>query len=331
MAVTSLTGKFIPAIFDPYFSLTMLEEDRLLQSGAAVRGAEADAFLVGPGSTITLPFWNQLADEAANISSDDSTSSSTPKALTSGKMIAIRQSLNQSWSSMDLVGDYVGSDPMDVVRLRVQEYWRARREARAIASLVGVLADNVANDSSDMLNNISVTTGTPADANKFSGDAYVDTMATMGDKIGMLSVLFVHSVVYSRMYKLDMIDTVKDSLGHDIKIYNGARVIVSDSCPASGTPTVYTSFLLGPGSFQVGIGSPKVPSEIDRTPAAGDGGGQETFYSRTELIVHPKGMQFTSGSLAGKSPTVAELQAAANWDRVHERKRVPIAFMKTNG
>jgi hypothetical protein len=331
MAVTTLTGKYIPAPFDEYVGLKMLEEDAFLRSGAAVNLPQANEFLAGPGQSIDLPFWKQLVDEAANISTDNSASSSTPKAVTSSYQIAIRNVLNQSWSAMDLVSTYTGSDPMMHVADNVVDYWAKRRQARIIASLDGVLADNVANDSSDMVNDIS-TTSTAADSNKISGEAVLDARQTMGDKRGQLAAMIVHSVVYTRLQKLNLIDFIPDARGEtNIATYQGARLLVDDNCTNSGTPTVYTTYLLGNGSLAVSQVNDKVPSELDRTPASGDGGGQETFYSRQQMLIHPFGFQFIVSGITAKSPTIAELQAAAQWDRVYERKRIPIAYLKTNG
>ena len=332
MAVTDLTGKFVPELFDDYVSLKMLENDAFIQSGAAVTVPQARTFLQGPGQSINLPFWKQLVDEAANVSTDDSTSSSTPKSLTSGKQIAIRQVLNQSWSAMNLVATYTGSDPIKHVADNVIDYCGARRQARIIASLYGVLADNEANDSGDMVNDIAVTTGTTADSNKFSAEAFIDAQATMGDKLGQLAVMIVHDVVYTRMRKLNLIDFIPDARGETmISVYQGVRVLVDNGFTASGTPTVYTTYLLGSGSLAVDQIDDSVPSELDRTPATGDGGGQETFYSRQQMLIHPFGFQFLIASISDETPTIAELQAAAQWDRAFVRNRIPIAYLQTNG
>jgi len=332
MAVTNLTGKYIPQIFDDYVGLKMLENDAFIRSGAAVTMPQAREFLNGPGQSIDLPFWNQLVDEEANVSTDNSASSSTPKAVTSGQQIAIRQVVNQSWSAMDLVSTYTGSDPLMHVGDNVVDYWAKRRQKRIIASLDGILDDNETNDGGDMVHDTSTGTGTPGDSNKFSAEAFIDAQATMDDKLDQLSILIVHRVVFTRMQKLNLIDTIVDSDGKTlIKTYQGARVLVDNGSTVSGTPSIYTSYLLGPGSVAVDQVDDKVPSALARDEASGDGGGQETFYSRQQMLVHPNGFQFLVAGITAKSPTIAELEAAAQWDRVVERTRIPIAYLKTNG
>ena len=113
----------------------------------------------------------------------------------------------------------------------------------------------------------------------------------------------------------------------------GRNLIIDDSLPAvAGTNrTTYTTILCGSGAAGYGVGTPKVPSETDREPSAGNGGGEETIYSRRTDLIHPLGFQFTSASVAGESATLAELATAANWDRVMERKNINVAFLQTNG
>jgi len=64
-------------------------------------------------------------------------------------------------------------------------------------------------------------------------------------------------------------------------------------------------------------------------------GGEEILYSRITEVIHPVGMQFSSTTLTGTAAntqaTLADLRLAANWDRVWERKNVPLAFIQTNG
>ena len=111
------------------------------------------------------------------------------------------------------------------------------------------------------------------------------------------------------------------------------RVIVDDSLSAvAGTNRVtYTTVIFGNGAVVSGMGQTKVPSELDRDPEKGNGGGQETLYSRRADIIHPLGFEFSSTAVAGQSATLAELATASNWSRVWERKNVPLCFLQTNG
>lgn len=89
-------------------------------------------------------------------------------------------------------------------------------------------------------------------------------------------------------------------------------------------------------------GAPRAADE--RQARAGNGGGVETLWERKTWILHPFGYQFTGTDITNRantngrtgantgvdelSPLLADLRKAANWDRVVDRKNVPIAFLK---
>lgn len=329
MPVTQLSDlQIVPIVFSDNMILRSLDLDAFVQSSVAIRDPELDAFLTAStgGRTINPRYIGPLPRTAANVSSDDPDASSTPNKIGSLLNTAVRQSLNGSWSSMDLNLSLAGADPIGAIEGQVAKWWVGERQDRVLASVQGIVADNIANDAGDMVLDITAESG--ADA-YFNADAFIDTRLTMGDRMMELSVLAVHSVVYGTMQKLNLIEYVEDS---DAKVriptYQGAMVIVDDGMPViAGTPTKYHSYLFGPGSIALGQGRAKVPFEVDRTPAAGNGGGQETLYSREELIIHPQGWQFGLTT----TPTVAQLKDASNWTRAWERKRCQIAALISLG
>lgn len=327
MAVTRISNlQIVPSVFSENMILEALGLNAFVASGVAIRDPELDAFLnagIG-GKTVNPRYIGPLAQDDANVSSDDPDVDSTPKALSSMLNTAVRQSLNQSWSEMDLAVDLNGDDPMANMQARIAGYWDGELNKRVLASLQGVIADNVANDSGDMVVDVSGQSGA---AGLFNADAFIDTQLTMGDRLGELVAMAVHSVVYGTMKKLDLIDFIPDSQGRpSIPTYQGLRVVVDDDVTVVSGPKYYT-YLFGPGAVALGVGEPKVPFEILRDPSAGNGGGQETVFSRTEWIIHPQGFKTTVTA----TPTVAALKLAATWDRAWERKRIKLAALITNG
>jgi hypothetical protein len=238
---------------------------------------------------------------------------------------------------MDLTRELALKDPLGAITSKIGKYWAIQQEKRVMASVRGVLADNVANDSGDMLNNIYedlILASLDAD-NYISLDAVMDTKQTLGDHGDLLTTIVMHSVVYNRLAKAQEITTVPAS---DTKVsfqtYAGLRVIVDDSLTATAganNPS-YLSVLFAPGAiaFGNGGGGPMVPSEIERVPGQGDGGGQDIIWSRRSEIIHPYGFDNTA-SPAANSCTLAELAAAAAWDRKRDRKNVGLAFLQSNG
>jgi hypothetical protein len=85
--------------------------------------------------------------------------------------------------------------------------------------------------------------------------------------------------------------------------------------------------MFGNGALGLGQGNAPVPSETDRDSLAGN----DVLVTRSHFIMHPRGIKFTSSSVAGPTPSNTELGAAANWDRVYSRKNVRVAQVITNG
>ena len=54
------------------------------------------------------------------------------------------------------------------------------------------------------------------------------------------------------------------------------------------------------------------------------------FINRRRYLLHPRGVKFNSASVAGTSPTNAELETASNWTRVFENKNVRVVAVEHN-
>ena len=54
------------------------------------------------------------------------------------------------------------------------------------------------------------------------------------------------------------------------------------------------------------------------------------IYGTLHYLLHPRGVKFTSTTVAGDTPTNAELELAANWTRVWENKNVRIVAVTHN-
>jgi hypothetical protein len=276
---TEISDVVVPEVFGPYTQQLTQQKSRLIRSGAIVRDAALDAFLAGGGLTLNSPSWKDLDDDADNVSSDTGADSS-PNKIGSADEIAIRKSRNQSWSSADLTSALAGSDPQDAIASRVSDYWVRRLQAVYVATIKGVLADNAAAPAAtehvqnDMT--VDVSGGAFVDGvTNFSAEAFIDACLTMGDSAESLGIMFVHSIVYGRMLKNNLIDFISDSVnGQAIRIptFLGREVIQDDAMPATGG--VYETWLFGAGAARMGMGSPKVPVEVKRNPEANNGGGE---------------------------------------------------------
>ncbi len=325
MAAVQITDVVVPAQFSAYIAENSIEKSALVQSGIVTRNSEIDAHLKAGSDSFVAPFWKDLADDEANVTSDVIATIATPRNLTTGRQIVRKSFLHSSWSAMNLASELSGSDALARIQNRVAAYWQRQAQRRLISSLNGILADNVANDASDMVNDISAGVGVLAN---FTAGAVIDTAATLGDGMRDLTAIGMHSATYKAALKADMIATLPDSNGGFIQTFRGLSVLVDDSLPV--VSTVYTTVLFGPGAVGYGLTDPRIAAgiELENIPGAGNGGGQQILHSRVNLAIHPLGFKWTETTVAGDSPTIAELALVANWDRVAQRKNVPMAFLK---
>ena len=352
MAITQVSDVVVPEIFTPYIRQLTEEKSRLIQSGAVVRNMGIDALLAGGGLTFQIPSWKDLGNATDNISTDDSpapgdVASPGPKKIGTSKETAVRLSRNQSWGSGDLVATLAGDDPMRAIADRVAAYWVRRLQAVFIAAITGVIKDNSLNDDGDYAADIYAASA--SDATKIQASAVIDARTTMGDSASNLSMIMVHSIVFSKLQKDNLIAYIPNARGEiQIPTYLGAEVIVDDGMPSGanvtlkalksgalqpGTSGTYDTWMFGPGAVQLGMGDPKVPTEVVRYPNAGNGAGAEILHSRQEWCMHPTGHSYV-GTAANGGPsnaaTTHNLAINTSWNRVYpQRKQIPFARLVT--
>jgi hypothetical protein len=344
--LTQVSDVVVPEIFTPYVQQMTEEKARLVQSGVLARDALLDQLLQGGGLTFNVPSWRDLDSDADNVSTDDVADiiaasfsggtpatrlDSTPLKIETDTEIAVRLNRNQSWSSADLAAALAGDDPMNAIARGVAFYWTRRLQAVFIATWNGVIKDNVANDSGDYQNDISGGAFIDGVTN-FSAEAFLDAKVTMGDSMEKLTAIMVHSVVYNRMQKNNLIDFIPDARGEvQIPTFLGAEVIVDDGMPNAAN--VYDTWLFGAGATRLGVASPRVPTEVDREPQAGNGGGQEILFSRVQWCMHPIEHAYTGTAPdggPGNGTGASELNNAGSWNRVYpERKQIAFARLVT--
>lgn len=336
MADVQLSDVIIPEVFADYEAVNSPEKTAFAASGVAVTNAKLEEKSNQGGYNIEIPFWNDLDASNEPNYSDDSDNHASPQKVDTGSQIARMAYVNNGWEAKDLVSELAGSDPMTHIRSRVDNYWTRIWQKRLLAMVVGVRNDNVTDGGSDMVIDIASEDGDNAAAgNLISRSAVTNAIFTSGDAFESGGLIAMHSAVYKRLVELDEIDFEKPSEGTVlIPSYMGRRVVVDDGMPveAGGTSGLkFTTVLFGAGAIGYGIGTPRRPVAIDTDETIGQGGGKETLWTRNTWLLHPFGYKFNSSSVAGETPTHAELGLAANWERVIDRKLIPLAFLVTNG
>lgn len=336
MAETRLADIIDVTVFQDLPAVDSPEKTDFFQSGVAVSSDLLNQRADLPGNQTQLPFWKDLdATTEPNLSSDDVSNDATPQKVEQGEQIARKAFLNEGWSATDLATELADSiDPIQQVRNRVDTYWMRQWQRRLLAGSAGVMADNVANDSADMVHDVAAeATGSQSASTRFSRTNFIEAAYTMGDMVDGVVAMAVHSMVMKQIAEQGDAEDVVDADGVLLyRSYMGRRLIVDDQMTVTAGATSgfkYTSILFGAGAFGWGEGTPTVPVEIDRDASKADGGGVEELWSRKTWILHPFGFQQT-GTPSATSFSLAELRLAAQWDRVVERKNVPMAFLVTN-
>lgn len=328
MAITKLADIYNPLIIAPLISERFLLKSALIRSGVVANDNQV-AGLCRAGTIGELPFRADFSAHTDNVSSDDETTDAAAQKLTYSLARVAPLNRNGRWGAADLARVVAGDDPLAHIANMIGDFWAARKQDAMLSMLTGVFADNIANDTSDMLLDLSISTGTVAAANRISRDAIIEAKATAGDRRTEFAICFMNSAVAKTLEKLDATSFEQASQLMPFKTYNGMIVVEDDSIAITGTgaykaSTCYfaTTGVFGYGESTEGL----VAEELDRAPAGGNGGGIEYLYSRRRFALAPNGLSY----IGAANPTNATLALAASWDRKVARKNVGLAAVKVN-
>lgn len=309
MASTKIADVIVPSVFNPYTTQRTTQLSELFNSGIISTVPELNLLGQRGGTTIAMPFWNDLTGAEEILS--DTTPLGVDK-ITSAQDVAVLHARGKAWGVNDLAKALSGSDPMAEIGDMVAMYWARRWQIMLISELKGIFTGATLNA------NKSDISGNAGAAGVVSADTIVDAIYKLGDAAGGLSAFIMHSAVVAKLVKDDLIDYENDSNGQPtLPRYLGKRVIVDDGMPVSSG--VYTSYLFGQGAIGLGEGNAPVPTETDRDSLQ----GEDILINRRHFVLHPRGVKWV-GTPSGVSPTNAELEVGANWTRVYDAKNVKI-------
>lgn len=306
MAKTKISDVIVPEVFNPYVVQRTMELSALYNSGIISNNPELDRLASSGGTTINMPYWEDLNGDDEVLSDDGAL---TPAKITAGQDIAVLLMRGKAWSANDLAKALSGDDPMAAIGDLVAEYWARRMQATAIKLLDGAFA------ASNMTNKVLDISSLEDDKAKINGENFLDALQLMGDAKDKLTGVIMHSATETQLRKNNLIQTELDSNNKPISLFMEKRVIIDDSCPTSAGE--YTTYLFGEGAIGLGNGGAPVPTETDRDSLAGD----DILINRKHYILHPRGVKWI-GSAAGSSPTNTELATGTNWSRVYEDKAI---------
>jgi hypothetical protein len=316
MATTQLADIFVADYYGALAPVNSPEKTAVFESGIITKSPELDAIAQNGQGTSEISYWQDLdADEEPNISNDNPDDLGEVGKAEQGSMRARTLYLNKGYGVADLTSELANSEPMQHIRNRFGTYWTRRWQRYLLGAARGVIASNILNDAGDMVVDAGAT---------ISAGAFQDAAFTSGDAADVFAAIGVHSVVMNQMVKQDLIEYLRDSDGKIIlATYLGKPVFMDDSLIYG--PGRYLSVFFGQGAFGYGEGNPTVPVELERKASGGNGGGAEVLWERKTLILQPAGFSWKGSTNQNLSPTAVQYAAAANWERVFDRKQVPFA------
>ncbi|ECB1254664.1 hypothetical protein EU404_20230 [Salmonella enterica subsp. enterica serovar Weltevreden] len=345
MAITTIgdivTGN-IPVLAS-YMTEDPVEKTAFFGSGILTSTPYAAEIANGPSNIANLPFWKAIDTSIEpNYSNDVYQDIATPRAIQTGEMMARVAYLNEGFGQADLTVELTSQNPLQSVASRLDNFWQRQAQRRLIATALGLYNDNVSatdayHEQNDMVVDVSATLG-------FDAGAFIDATQTMGDALmgnggEVLGAIAMHSFVYTQARKAQLIDFIRDADNNTMfATYQGYRVIVDDSMTVvgQGAQRKFISIIFGQGAIGYGEGNPVMPLEYERGASHANGGGVETLWTRKTWLLHPFGYSFTSAVITGngtetiaRSASWQDLANATNWNRVVDRKHVPIAFLVT--
>lgn len=340
MSVTRLTDVIPVKQFSAVIEAQLTENCKFRQSGVVGTDPRIEAKAQAAGLECVLREWKRVAQGEANSANDDPANKIVPQNVAQQGMTARILSRVLSFSAMEITDFISDADAIDfavseLVRLRL-----ADQESTLIASLNGILLDAAANHvvagSSDMLTDVSITTGTIAAANLLDKNKLILGRGKMGDKGENLKTLVMHSDVANNLRLNEpnaFIPTSKTDIG--LSSYLGWNVVETDQIGKGGTASypIYTTYMCGDGLFAYAAAPVSEVSALAefRDEFAGGGSGQTTIFNRFRYLLHPYGYSNSVVPTNGVSQANAELAAAATWTRVAQRKAIPLVGIKTNG
>lgn len=314
-ANTKIIDVVTPEVFNQYMEQYSTENSALIQSGVAVADARVAANIQAGGTLVHMPYWNDLSGEDEVLS--DSDSLSTDK-IVAGQDIAAVMYRGRGWSVNELAAVMSGSDPMGSLMNKIGSYWIRQEQKVLTSTLAGLFGTSGAltTGNTDHLN---------ATAASIDAAAVLDTKQLLGDAADKLSLLVMHSAVYTDLQKQNLIQFIPASQSQvQIPTYLGYRVIVDDALvPTDG---LYNTYLLASGSFGRTSGTPAQMTtfEKDRDAAAGN----DRVFTRRAFTMHPYGVKFKSTTVAGATPSNAEMATVGNWESVYDSKNIGVVALQ---
>lgn len=323
--------------FVDYARQDMIEKSTLIRSGIAtpdpVIAAKVAAGSGLEGKTLDMPSLESLDTAGDAEVPVESTGATADKVGTVNDTAAV-QLLRKKFGVSDIATIVGRVDPMAHIVSQLTPYWLKQDNKRFVSLLKGVFAANdrkawTSGEESatngyknggdgDMTFDIS---GESGDAAKLAKDTILLGAQKMGDRSDELTAVVMNSATEAYLAAMDTnagLYRASEAPGR-VATYNGRAIIVDDTVPYDATNKKATIYLCGRGVVAYNELPTPHPFETDRDKDK----AVDYIHSWRRFILHVRGMKWV-GTMAGLGPTAAELEAASAWQRVFDRRRIPL-------
>lgn len=314
MPATKFSDLIVPEIFTKYLIQETTKTNAFLNSGIA--SSDPSVNITDGGKTVNIPFFHELSANDEVLSEGTAL---TVNNITASKDIAAIHARSVAFGAYDLAKLFSGADPIAAMRVQLGNFWSTKFTEILLNTLKGIFGVTDLAGKNELDNS----------ANALTADVMSDAMFLLGDKSAKITAIAMHSKVFSKLKKLDLIDTVQpSSLSPAYNSYMTKRIIMDDAIePISGTgaTAVYPIYLFGAGSIAYNENGALATYEQDRDILE----KQDIFTSTRVFTMHPRGVKWVGTPEDGETPSNTELATAANWSLVENPKNVAIARVLT--
>lgn len=339
------TGVFGGFHFDEEVFTDMMQEadywsNPILQSGVIRQDASIMDMIGAKGNVATIPFYTPINIHDSNMAAlnNDGNTNNTPQTISGNKQTCMMIQRMKAFQAKDFIRELTGAQPLDHIKSKIQNYYTQVWEDELMNIVNAVLG---VSGLSSHVTDLSITSGTIADANKISATTLIDAEQTaLGDMAGGMGLLVMHSKIYAAYKKLGLVEFEKyvggsGAIKQDITLptIGGKMVKVTDYYTVDTTVPafpVYKTFLLGEGAFlscDKNNYEKQYTTNYDPETAA----GTDKFYTKQGKVLHPNGMSLDVDNIAAESPTKTELGNSSKYSLKFNHKNVKIGVIKSNG
>lgn len=338
------TGNFGGFEFDEEVFTDMMQEqdfwrNEILASGIVVNDPSIMKAIGSQGNVATIPMYTPLNifDEGMLPLNNNGLTNNTPVEIKGNKQTCMLTQRMKAFKAKDFTKELTGAKPLDNIKSKISNYYTQvwEREMMNIAQAVLGLAAL-----EDHVTDLSVTTGTIAEANKINETTVIDAeQKALGDMAGDIGLMVLHSAIYAKYKKLGLVEYDKYVVGNAIQQeitlprINGKIPLVTDyytvDTSVVGFP-VYKTFLFGKGAFLSADKNnyeKQYTTDYDPETAA----GVDMFYTKQGKVLHPNGVSLNVDNVADESPTFEELGTTENYTLKFNHKNVKMGIIKSNG